>query len=113
MNIIEAYKVLGIHQLMSDEDVKSVYRALCMKHHPDRPGANMEEFKLIQQAYAELKGVAPRTRIERMKILGLECPVCRGRGVKTKQKGWQNLNVGPCDNCGGAGYTIPDRGAKQ
>lgn len=107
MNLIEAYKVLGVHQKMSEEDITSAYRRLSMACHPDRPAGKIEDFKRIQQAYALLKGVSPRTRIEHMKILGIECPVCRGDGCECQQRGWQRITVGGCKNCGGSGYLIP------
>ena len=48
------YKILGIDEKASQEDIKKSYRALARKYHPDRnpnqPDAE-ERFKAIQEAY--------------------------------------------------------------
>lgn len=108
MNIIESFKVLGAHQRMSDEDITACYRKAAMACHPDR-GGEPGRFEIVKEAYGHLKGVPPHRRIERMKILGKECPVCSGLGIRTKQRGWTNIVVGPCANCGGAGYITGGR----
>lgn len=58
-----AYKVLGIEQSASDEEVKKAYRVMAMKHHPDKVAslgddvrrAAEEKFKAIQDAYEKIK----------------------------------------------------------
>lgn len=44
------YKMLGIEESASDEEIKKAFRKLAMKHHPDKWG-NEEEFKKINEAY--------------------------------------------------------------
>lgn len=45
------YHTLGIPLFSSIEEVKTAFRALAMKHHPDR-GGDEAEFKKISAAYA-------------------------------------------------------------
>jgi DnaJ-class molecular chaperone len=48
------YKILGVDQQATLEEIKAAYRALAMKYHPDRnPGdqAAEDKFKIIHAAY--------------------------------------------------------------
>lgn len=47
------YKILGISQDASVDDIKQAYKTLARKYHPDR-GGNKEEFQKIQEAYETL-----------------------------------------------------------
>ena len=47
------YSTLGVDRNASSDEIKSAYRKMAMKHHPDRGGSN-EEFQRIQEAYAVL-----------------------------------------------------------
>ena len=58
----DPYEVLGIHEGASKEEIKSSYRKLASKYHPDRVEHLADEFKTlaeqkfkqIQEAYQEL-----------------------------------------------------------
>ena len=53
------YETLGIGRQASAADIKSAFRKLAMKHHPDRnPGdqAAEQRFKELNEAYEVLKG---------------------------------------------------------
>ena len=52
------YKILGLDSLATMEEIKTAYRALAMKYHPDRNPNNQEaedKFKEIQKAYDVLE----------------------------------------------------------
>ena len=44
------YKILGLPDFASPEEIKKVYRKLALIHHPDR-GGDQERMKLINAAY--------------------------------------------------------------
>ena len=52
------YDTLGISREASDSEIKSAYRKLAMKYHPDRnqgDSAAEQKFKYVSQAYEILK----------------------------------------------------------
>ena len=52
------YKILGLDSLATMEEIKTAYRALAMKYHPDRNPDNKaaeDKFKEIQTAYDVLE----------------------------------------------------------
>ena len=52
------YDILGLSKSASDSEIKSSYRKLAMKYHPDRnPGDKKaeEKFKEVSEAYEVLK----------------------------------------------------------
>jgi molecular chaperone DnaJ len=62
------YTVLGVGRDASDADIKSAYRKLALKYHPDRnPGdkAAEEKFKEAAEAYAVLADADKRVRYDR------------------------------------------------
>jgi len=62
------YDVLGVARTASDTDIKSAYRKLAMKYHPDRnPGdhAAEEKFKEAAEAYAVLADADKRSAYDR------------------------------------------------
>lgn len=50
---MDYYKVLGVAPSATSDEIKSAYRKLAMKHHPDR-GGEPKKFQEIQEAYATL-----------------------------------------------------------
>lgn len=51
----DLYEVLGVSPSASDEEIKRVYKKLCLQHHPDKnPGGSEERFKEISAAYQVL-----------------------------------------------------------
>jgi molecular chaperone DnaJ len=62
------YAVLGVGRDASDQDIKSAYRKLALKYHPDRnPGdkAAEDKFKEAAEAYAVLCDADKRARYDR------------------------------------------------
>ena len=68
MSARDYYEVLGVARDASDADIKSAYRKLALKNHPDRnPGdkAAEERFKEAAEAYAVLADQEKRSRYDR------------------------------------------------
>jgi DnaJ-class molecular chaperone len=61
------YDDLGIKKDATPDQIKEAYRALAMKHHPDK-GGDSEEFKRISNAYSILSDAEKRTRYDNGEI---------------------------------------------
>ncbi len=48
------YLILGINNNATQDEVKSAYRNLAMRYHPDHYGADAEPFRQVQEAYSVL-----------------------------------------------------------
>ncbi len=71
------YEVLGVERTAGDQEIKSAYRRLALKHHPDRnPGdrAAEEKFKEAAEAYAVLADADKRAAYDRFGHAGLGGP---------------------------------------
>jgi molecular chaperone DnaJ len=68
------YQVLGVPRNASDEDIKTAYRKLATKWHPDRhngSGESEEKFKEITEAYDALRDPEKRSLYDRFGEAGL------------------------------------------
>jgi len=67
------YEVLGVAKDASEKDIKSAYRKLAMKYHPDRSeAADAEErFKEISEAYAVLSDAEKRQKYDQFGHAGI------------------------------------------
>lgn len=67
------YEVLGVSREASEKDVKSAYRKLAMKYHPDRSDASdaEERFKEISEAYAVLSDPDKRKQYDQFGHAGI------------------------------------------
>ena len=57
---MDYYKILGVPNTATEQEIKQAYRKMAAKHHPDREGGNKEEFQKIEEAYRILSD--PQTR---------------------------------------------------
>jgi len=55
----EYYRLLGLPQTATKEEVKTAYRRLAKKYHPDMPNGNSEIYIKIKEAYEILAKGAP------------------------------------------------------
>ena len=51
LTIEEAFRVLGIDQDSEPAEIRSVYRKLSKRGHPDKEGGSVEQQSLLNQAY--------------------------------------------------------------
>ncbi len=67
------YSTLGVGENATDDEIKSVFRKLAMKYHPDRnPGdaTAEEQFKKINEAYSVLSDRQKRNEYDNMRRYG-------------------------------------------
>lgn len=99
------FKVLGLTPIATDAEIKSAYRTISARVHPDGSESDLQKFLLVRDAYEVLKEPALRAKyIRQMKMTMTECPVCCGQGVIWKQKGFTQRGALICAACDGAGY---------
>lgn len=71
------YRVMGISRTASAEDIKSEYRSLARKRHPDAGGTN-HEFTALQEAYEVLSDPTRRAEYDRF-LLDLAKGAAKGK----------------------------------
>lgn len=68
MNNKDYYKILGVEKTATEDEIKSAYRKLAMKWHPDRNPDNLEEaknkFAEINEAYEVLSNPEKRQKYD-------------------------------------------------
>lgn len=67
MNDIDYYKILGVNESASSDEIKKAYRKLSMKHHPDRnqnDPKSTEIFQNVSAAYDTLGDVAKKKQYD-------------------------------------------------
>ena len=45
----DLYKLLGVGEDASEQDIQSAYKKLAIKHHPDKNGGSAESTELFQE----------------------------------------------------------------
>jgi curved DNA-binding protein CbpA len=48
------YDILGVQRTATDEEIKSAFRKLAQKYHPDKKGGDEAKFKEVSEAYSVL-----------------------------------------------------------
>ena len=75
------YEVLGLGREAGEGDIKSAYRQLALKHHPDRnrgDAASEEKFKEASEAYEVLSDANKKATYDRFGHAGVESNFGRG-----------------------------------
>lgn len=94
---MDYYKILNVGKEASEEQIKSAYRSLSKKYHPDVNPGNVEaeqRFKEISEAYAVLGDQAKRQTYDKESTAG---EVKGGKAAGKKEKS-------PTQNQGGFDY---------
>ena len=64
----DPYKILGVSKRATGAEIKSAFRKLAKKHHPDLDSGDPERFKEINSAYDILSDAAKRAKYDRGEI---------------------------------------------
>lgn len=66
MDYKDYYKVLGVSRSSDEKEIKSAYRQLALKYHPDKNPDSEEHFKEINEAYEVLGDAEKRAKYDRL-----------------------------------------------
>lgn len=66
---MDYYAILGVAKTATAEEIKTAYRKLAMKHHPDR-GGDHEQFQKMTEAYNTLRDPASRAQYDQPQQAG-------------------------------------------
>lgn len=111
MDYKDYYKILGVERKASAGDIRSAYRKLAMKYHPDKnPGDKKAEdkFKDINEAYQVLSDDKKRARYDQ---LGSAYSDFRGSGGRPGDFQWDDWFQQNQGQGGGHGNADPFAGA--
>jgi len=100
------WKLLGVHRMSTDAEVRAEYLSLAKTMHPDA-GGSVEAMASLGAAYKLLATVAARAQLAAFyDCHGKPCGVCKGFGATAKGRGITKVSYYPCDQCGGAGTIL-------
>ena len=66
---MDPYSTLGVDRNASDKDIKTAFKNLAKKHHPNR-GGDESKFKQINEAYSQIKNQEARQQFEQEQVFG-------------------------------------------
>ena len=69
--MVSYYETLGVTRQASELEIKTAYRKLALKAHPDKPGGNAELFKAISEAYEVLSDAQRRATYDLVGVAGV------------------------------------------
>jgi len=95
MEFRDYYKTLGVERNASEADIKSAYRRLARKHHPDVNPNNKEAeatFKQINEAYQVLSDPDKRKKYD---LLGADWERGAPEEEMRRRYAWQGAGAGP------------------
>src|SRR5262245_24867719 len=78
------YEILGVNKTASDQEIKSAYRRLAVKYHPDKnpnDASAEEKFKEAAEAYSVLSDTEQRQRYDRFGHAGVSSSAAGGGGA--------------------------------
>lgn len=64
------YKILGVDENASIDQIKQAFHNLAFKHHPDRPNGDEKRFKEINEAYQTLSNQSAKQQYDTMRKFG-------------------------------------------
>lgn len=117
MDYKDYYKILGVERKASADDIRSAYRKLAMKYHPDKnPGDKKAEdkFKDINEAYQVLSDEQKRARYDQLGSAYSNFRTSGGRPGDFRWDDWfqqqqgAGQRGGTDDVFGGGGATFSD-----
>src|SRR5271169_202038 len=83
MNKTDYYKILGIDRSATTDEIKTAYRKLAMKYHPDRNPDNKnaeDKFKEATEAYEVLGDTQKRSQYDQFGHAGMNSGMGGGHG---------------------------------
>lgn len=112
-NYKDYYKILGVERNASEKDIKSAYRRLARKYHPDvNPGDKTaeEKFKEVQEAYEVLSDKEKRAKYDQFGQYWEQMGAQPGAGGQYTGPIWDTFTF---DYGGGAGQGGVEFGAAE
>ena len=61
---MDYYKILGVSEKSTKDEIKKAYRKLSLQYHPDRPNGNSDKFKQVNEAYETLSDNEKKMRYD-------------------------------------------------